>query len=175
MRSALRWRPSVRGIFASLAAALAGLLFLQAAQAQDVVGPGFRRGIGISHVMAWAPLDPAPSKSFAFPAFAYPETAFARELNALRRTGFDFVRFAVDPGPFLQWQGMRRDDLDRMLIDRVRLILASDLSVIVDFHPSDMHGDYLAGKIAAGADTPLFRDYLRLLARTAALLNDLRS
>jgi hypothetical protein len=175
MRSALRWRPSVRSIFASLAAALAGLLFLQAAQAQDIVGPGFRRGIGISHIMAWAPLEPAPSKSFAFPPFTYPEAGFARELKALRRTGFDFVRFAVDPGLFLQWQDSRRDDLDRMLIERVRLILASDLSVIVDFHPSDMHPDYLAGKIAAGADTPLFKDYLRLLARTAALLNGLRS
>jgi len=29
------------------------------------------------------------------------------------------------------------------LIGYVRLILACDLSVIVDFHPSDMHPDYL--------------------------------
>lgn len=171
MFSAARSQPSGCGIVMSLAA----LLFLQTAQAQDVVGSRFRRGIGISHVMAWAPLEPAPSRNFVFPPFSYPEAAFERELKALRRTGFDFVRFAVDPGPFLQWQDSRRDDLDRMLIERVRVILASDLSVIVDFHPSDMHPDYLAGKIAAGADAPLFKDYLRLLARSAALLHDLPS
>jgi hypothetical protein len=146
-----------------------------AAKAQDVDKGGFRRGIGISHVMAWAPLEPAPSKSFVFPPFSYSQAAFARELGVLRRTGFDFVRFAVDPGPFLQWQDSRRDDLDRMLLSQVRLILANDLSVIVDFHPSDMHPDYLAEKIAAGAQAPLFKAYLRLLARTAALLDGLHS
>jgi hypothetical protein len=146
-----------------------------AVQAQDVGKGGFRRGMGISHIMAWAPLEPAPSKSFVFPPFSYSEAAFVRELSALRRTGFDFVRFAVDPGPFLQGQDSRRDYLDRMLMDQIRRILASDLSVIVDFHPSDMHPDYLGEKIAAGPDTPMFEAYLRLLARAAALLDGLRS
>jgi endoglucanase len=153
----------------------AAALCVSSAQAQDVAKSGFRRGIGISHVMAWAPLEPAPSKSFVFPPFSYSEAAFARELSALRRVGFDFVRFAIDPGPFLQWQDKRRDTLERMLIDRIRLILSCDLSVIVDFHPSDMHPDYLAEKITAGPDTPMFKGYLRLLARTAALLEGLQS
>ena len=156
-------------------ALVAAMLGVQAAQAQDVGKNGFRRGIGVSHIMAWAPLEPAPSKSFVFPPFSYPEAAFARELKALRRDGFDFVRFAVDPGPFLQWQDQRRDYLERMLLSQVRLILSNDLSVIVDFHPSDMHPDYLGEKIAAGPDTPMFKSYLRLLARTASLLNGLKS
>src|SRR5207302_3654531 len=105
----------------------------------------------------------------------YPEAAFARELKALRRIGFDFVRFAVDPGPFLQWQDARRDHLEKMLLDQVRLILASDLAVVVDFHPSDMHPDYLAEKIAAGRDSAVFKGYLRLLSRTAAALDGLKS
>jgi len=125
--------------------------------------------------MAWAPLEPAPSKSFVFPPFSYSDATFTNELRALRRLGFDFVRFAVDPGPFLQWRDSRRDSLERMLISRVRQILACDLSVIVDFHPSDMHPDYLGEKIAAGADTPLFKSYLDLLSRTAALLDTLHS
>ena len=98
-----------------------------------------------------------------FPPFSYSESAFARELSVLRRVGFDFVRFAVDPGPFLQWQDSRRDYLDQMLISRIRMILSYDLSVIVDFHPSDIHPDYLAEKITAGSDKPLFKEYLRLL------------
>jgi hypothetical protein len=154
---------------------VAASLWALAAHAQDVGKNGFRRGMGISHIMAWAPLEPPPSKSFVFPPFHYSEAAFVRELKALRRMGFDFVRFAVDPGPFLQWQDSRRDYLDRMLIEQVRRMLASDLSVIVDFHPSDMHPDYLAEKIAAGPDAPMFKGYLRLLARTAALLDGLHT
>jgi hypothetical protein len=62
-----------------------------------------------------------------------------------------------------------------MLINRIRLILSSGLSVIVDFHPSDMQPDYLAKKIVSGPATPIFTDYLGLLARTAASLNRLQS
>ena len=149
---------AARQILASCLATLAVCFVIPAACAEDTSQTQFRRGIGISHVMAWAPLEPAPSKNFVFPPFSYPDATFTRELKALRRTGFDFVRFAVDPGPFLQFEGPRRDDLERKLIDYVRLILSCDLSVIVDFHPSDMHPDYLAVKIAAGADAPLFRD-----------------
>ncbi len=148
---------------------------VRAAKAQDAGVNGFHRGMGVSHVMAWAPLEDPPSKNFVFPPFTYPDAAFTRELNELRRVGFDFVRFAVDPGPFLQWHDARRDALDRMLIDRVRQILACGLSVIVDFHPSDMHPDYLGAKIAAGPNALLFNEYLRLLARTAALLDALES
>src|SRR5947207_2934502 len=67
------------------------------AAAQDDDRPLFRRGIGISHVMAWAPVEPAPSRTFVFPPFSHSNAAFGRELDALRRSGFDFVRFAVDP------------------------------------------------------------------------------
>jgi endoglucanase len=131
----------------------------------------FRRGIGVSHVMAWAAIEPGPLRKFVFPPFSdVSDAQFAAELQAIRRVGFDFVRLAVDPGPFLQFHAARRDDLDRLLIDRAKLILASGLAVIVDFHPSDMHPDYTAQALTAGAATPAFADYVRLLARSAALL-----
>lgn len=157
-----------------LALLLAVCLFADTTHAQGNQ-PTFRRGIGISHVMAWAPLEPASSKNFVYPPFSYPDAGFARELKALRRTGFDFVRFAVDPGPFLQWQGERRDYLMQKLTGYVRMILSHDLSVIVDFHPSDMHPDYVAAKIAAGTDAPLFKDYLRVVTQIAAALDELHS
>lgn len=168
-------RPTNNAFLSLLAGLAAACLIVCAAQAGHADEAKFRRGIGISHVMMWAPLEPAPSKSFLFPPFTYSEAAFARELKALRRTGFDFVRFAVDPGPFLQWDGPRREEITRKLLSCVRLILSHDLSVIVDFHPSDMHPDYLGARIAAGADAPLFKDHVRLLAHTAALLNALQS
>jgi endoglucanase len=167
--------PARRDFILFLAAMVAGWFQVHAATAQDSPTSSFHRGMGVSHVMAWAPLEPARSKNFVFPPFSYPDATFVGELNELRHVGFDFVRFAVDPGPFLQWHDSRRDFLDRMLIERVRQILSCGLSVIVDFHPSDMHPDYLGEKIAAGADAPLFQDYLRLLARTAAALDALKS
>jgi len=136
----------------------------------------FRRGIGIGHVMAWAAIAPGPAREFAFPPFMDVSTAeLSAELQALRRTGFDFVRLAVDPGPFLQFQGERRDALDRMLVERVNLILAAELGVVVDFHPSDMHPDYTAATLTTGATGSLFGDYLRLIERTAGLLDGLHS
>jgi endoglucanase len=132
----------------------------------------FDRGIGVT-AMAWAAVEP-DTKAFAFPPFVGPSyTLTPDELQALRRTGFDFVRLAVDPGPFLQFQGTRRAAVDRMLIERVQFILASGLGVIVDFHPSDLHPDYTARALTAGLQTPLFQSYLQLLRDTAALLGQL--
>jgi len=163
----------VFGIAALAAAALA--LPIGPARGTDGVGL-FHRGIGISHAMAWARVEPGPARAFAFPAFSDPDNALtAAALLTLRRTGFDFVRLAVDPGPFLQFQGERRAALDRMLLDRVNLILAAGLSVIVDFHPSDIHPDYTAEALTADIDTPPFQAYLRLLERTSALLDGLHS
>jgi hypothetical protein len=45
----------------------------------------------------------------------------------------------------------------------------------VDFHPSDLHPDYTAAALTKGVATPAFRDYLRLLERTAVLLDGLKS
>ncbi len=137
---------------------------------------GFRRGIGVSHAMAWAQIEPGPARTFAFPPFSDPSNTLTRdELRTLRQTGFDFVRFAVDPGPFLQFQGANRDELDRILLDRVNLMLESGLSVVVAFFPSDMHPEYTAQVLTGGLDRPVFQDYLRLIERTARLLDTLHS
>jgi hypothetical protein len=135
----------------------------------------FRRGIAMSHLLAWAPVEPAPSKAFVFPPFTLQPDLLRLELRTLGRTGFDFIRLAVDPGPFPQFEGKKRDQLDRALMQSVELILSSGLSVIVDLHPSDMHPDYLARMLTRDVEEPVFRKYLSLLARTAGLLDGLNS
>lgn len=158
-----------------LAVAVVWLCLVTPAWAADAV-TAFGRGIGMSHVMAWAAIAPGPARQFVFPPFTDTSDAqFTAELRTLRRTGFEFIRFAVDPGPFLQFQGERRDRVDRILVDRVNLIRSSGLAVIVDFHPSDMHPDYTAQRLTAGATSPMFQSYLQLIERTARLLGALHS
>jgi endoglucanase len=155
---------------------IGALISIVPALAEDSpAATGFRRGIAVAHALAWAAVEPAPSRAFVFPPFADSARHLDKELKVLRRAGFDFIRLAVDPGPFLQLQGSRRDRLDDLLMDRVKLILSSGLAVIVDFHPSDLHPDYLAEALTRGVDAPIFQDYLRLLVRTAAVLDRLQS
>jgi endoglucanase len=163
-------------IHSVLRAAAMATLVLMAAQAAARGEPAFRRGIGISDAMEWAQIAPGPAQDFVFPPFSDDSHALtADELRTLRQTGFDFVRLAVDPGPFLQFQGARRDAVDRILMERVRLILGSGLAVVVDFHPSDMHPAYVAEKLTGGVTTAEFQAYVRLLERTAGLLDGLHS
>ncbi len=161
---------SVRGKMSRIVGLLA--TFLSAMHPSDGRAAGyFNRGIAIAHTLAWAPVEPAPSRQFVFPPFSDIARSLTRdELIALRSAGFDFVRLAVDPGPLLQFQGARRDALDRIIEDHVRLILSSGLSVIVDFHPSDLNPDYTSQALTAGTGTPLFQSYLGLLGRTATWL-----
>lgn len=155
---------------------LGAAIWLAAASAASAGSAAeFRRGIGIA-AMAWAAVEPGPAKAFAFPPFVGPSYALtSEELQTLRRTGFDFVRLAVDPGPFLQFQGSRRDVLDRLLIGRVKLILAAGLAVVVDMHPSDMHPDYTAQALTKGLQSPVFQAYLQMLRGIARLLGQLHS
>ena len=168
-------RTDLRAKITLLAVAAAWLCVASPARSADA-GTAFGRGIGMSHVMAWAAVAPGPARQFVFPPFAdVSDAQFASELWALRRTGFEFVRFAVDPGPFLQFQGAHRDRVDRILIDRVHLILSSGLSVVVDFHPSDMHPDYTAQRLTEDASSTVFQSYLHLVEHTAGLLGTLHS
>jgi endoglucanase len=150
-------------------------IWIAAAPSHSRAAEEFRRGIGVD-ALAWAAVEPGPANTFAFPPFSGPAYELTPdELQTLQRTGFDFVRLAVDPGPFLQFQGSRRNLLDRILIDRVKLILASGLSVIVDFHPSDMNPNYTAQLLTTGLRTPVFQSYARVLTHTAELLGGLHS
>jgi endoglucanase len=166
----------VRHIKILLLAIAPAWLYLAASACVADAETAFSRGIGMSHVMAWAAIAPGSARQFVFPPFGDVSNAqFAGELQTLRHTGFEFVRFAVDPGPFLQFQGARRDRVDRILTDRVNLILSSGLAVVVDLHPSDMNPDYTAQRLTTGTASPLFQSYLQLVERSARLLGGLHS
>lgn len=150
------------------AAALAVCVAALPAQAQG----GFRRGIGLAQVMGWAERDAAGH--YVFPPFADASRRLdAGALAALRRSGFDFVRLAVDPGPFLAARGAQREAVENILRTRVEALRAAGLCVIVDFHPAEENPDYAPRTFADGVRTASFAAFLELLARTGALLEAL--
>ena len=131
--------------------------------------PFFRRGIGVSHALGWADVE----ASGAYPDAPFSAARFrfdARQRQAIRAAGFDFVRLVVDVGPFLFFDGARRDRLDDFLIDTVRELLIADLGVIVDLHPSAMNPAYRPVALTGGVDTPNFRAVLALQRRMAGRL-----
>ncbi len=159
-------------------AGMAGLATLtslgtgRATTAAEADIPPFRRGIGVSHALGWAGVaadgsyDDAP---FSAPRFRF-DTA---QQQAIRAAGFDFVRLAVDIGPFIAFRGATRDRLDALLLRTVRGLLANDLGVIVDLHPSSMHPAYRPAALIAGIKTPHFRAVHALQERLAGLLGQL--
>lgn len=165
---------SRRSVLAGMAglAASAGLGQVPAASGPGGDIPLFRRGIGVSHALGWA--EVTGDGSYGEAPFAAPRFRFdAAQRLAIRAIGFDFVRLAVDAGPFLAFRGTARDRLDALLLQTVRDLLAADLGVIVDLHPSAMNPAYRPAALTAGVDAPNFRAVLVLQERLAGLLGQL--
>ncbi|KQT78208.1 cellulase family glycosylhydrolase [Methylobacterium sp. Leaf466] len=164
--------PSRRAVLLPLAglACLAPAVLSAPAPAQPASAiPVFRRGIGVSHAMGWA--EVAEDGSYADPPFSGPRFRFdGHQRRAIRAAGFDFVRLAVDVGPFLAADAARRARIDRFLVETVEALLDDGLGVVVDLHPSDMHPAYTPTALTGGAAAPGFLAYLGLVTRTAANL-----
>lgn len=134
--------------------------------------PLFRRGIGVSHALGWAEVE--ADGSYGEAPFSGPRFRFDQaQRRAIRAAGFDFVRLAVDVGPFLAFTGVARDRLDDLLIGTVRDLVDADLGVIVDLHPSAMNPAYRPAALTAGVETPNFQAVLGLLQRLAGQLEQL--
>lgn len=165
---------SRRNVLGGLAgiATLAAFGTLRAASEPGGDLPLFRRGIGVSHALGWAAVE--ADGSYGEAPFSGPRFRFDQaQRQAIRAAGFDFVRLAVDVGPFLAFTGVARDRLDDLLIGTVRDLIDADLGVIVDLHPSAMNPAYRPAALTAGVETPNFRAVLGLLQRLAGQLEQL--
>lgn len=159
----------------SVLGGLAGLAMLASFGTQQAAGgdiPPFRRGIGVSHALGWAEVE--ADGSYGDAPFSGPRFRFDQaQRQAIRAAGFDFVRLAVDVGPFLAFTGVARDRLDELLLGTVRDLIDADLGVIVDLHPSAMNPAYRPAALTAGVETPNFQAVLGLLQRLAGQLERL--
>lgn len=128
-----------------------------------------KRGISISHVFGWAPYDTA-SRAYLDPLLNADDRILkVSDAAALHGAGLDFIRLAVDPGPFLSASDSQ---LEEKLFGAVDTLNAIGLAVIVDFHPSDLNPAYSPAALTAGAQSPAFTAYLGLLKKTAQRLQN---
>jgi endoglucanase len=165
---------SRRSVLAGLSGLATGVCLGQgpAASSPGSDIPLFRRGIGVSHALGWA--EVTADGAYGDAPFSASRFRFdAAQRQAIHAAGFDFVRLAVDAGPFLAFRDTARGRLDALLLQTVRDLLAADLGVIVDLHPSAMNPAYRPAALTAGVDTPTFRGVLALQKRLAGLLGQL--
>ncbi len=158
---------SRRAALAGAGAALAAAPFARAAPAPL----SLRRGV---NAFPWFQLTreyPAPRRDYASPPFQPTRPVPSlRDLNALRRAGFDFLRLPVDPGPFLGASAPDRRALFDQLMRAVELCLKAELKVVVNVQANAGTHYWTPARMTASTDAPEFPAYLALVGEIAALM-----
>jgi hypothetical protein len=131
----------------------------------------FRRGINVWPWFALTREFPPPSRGFGWPPFesGRPRPS-ARDLAALRASGFDFVRLPVDPGPLLAFRGQERDQLMAIIGRAIDSILAADLSIILDLHPNEATHFWNGRQVLDEGPDGSFDRFVDLITEMARLL-----
>lgn len=165
---------AARAAVASVALWAAAIGWARPAEAQEAFV--FHRGVALFHPLASATRVAGSYTEFVPQPFSDARHRLTEaQLDVIAKARFDFVRLPVDPGPFLALQGAARDALDDVLRQNVQMILAHGLNVIVDFHPNPQETNYRPQMLVSGADTPIFRSYCAMLARTVGVLDALHT
>jgi endoglucanase len=153
----------IRGLAATLIALL--LYFVWALPANAADTPDWRRGINHGDYLAYP-------QSSEWPIFRGPRSATNdQELQALARAGFDFIRLAVEPTPFLDLAPDRVALIERRLVSFVERANASGLKVMVSgWARHEATPRWRAPDILASADNPELKTYLGFLERIMRLL-----
>jgi len=166
-RAGLRRRGAV--VIAAMLATASG------SEVRGDAAAAFSHGVGVHRPLNWASISPADPALYIWPPFATAEHAVADGLVArLRPGGFDFVRLTVDPGPFLQMTGKRRQELDMILRDTIRRFRSQGLGVLVNFHGNSQVAAVRPEVVFADSAAPLFAAYVAMVGHTARLLADLK-
>ena len=158
-----------------LAGAAAGMILGMAPRtpaAATAPGIKIRRGGSIHTMLNWPELASGSRDTIAWPPFTAPKYQISPSLlKTFRRAGLDFIRLTLDPGILLSISKARRHEAIAIIIDRCRLLLANELSVVVDFHPIYQLPAYTPEMLITNAG--LFSDFTEILAETAKALTQL--
>jgi hypothetical protein len=157
-----------------LAASAAAAALPTVAKTQPQPSLRLRRGMNMWPWFSLTREFPAPSTDYDWPPYqetrAVPTHA---DLRALRKVGIDFIRLPVDPGPLLAFAGVRRNALVDEVLGAVKMVLAEDLTVILNLHPNGATHFWTPQNLLSSASAPLFLKYCELVATIAARLSRL--
>lgn len=114
---------------------------------------------------------PPPRTGYAWPPFQSGRPVpRAADLSRLRQAGFDFIRLPVDPGPFLAFDGARREILLGTLDAAVDMALDAGLAVVVNVQANAATHFWTPARFYASTDAPAFPAYRDLVAALAQRL-----
>ncbi|MER9939556.1 cellulase family glycosylhydrolase [Mesorhizobium sp. M0088] len=153
----------------STAAALGSLPVAPIARA--AAGPRFRRGV---NAWPWFSLTrefPAPRTDYDWPPFqSQRPVPTPDDLRRLRRTGLDFIRLPVDPGPFLAADAKTRSRLLDMLDAAVTATLHAGLGIIVNIQANAATHYWNPDRMVSSTAAPAFDLYRGLVGELAGRL-----
>lgn len=131
------------------------------------------KGISTDIWVTWpneARLENEPSLTALFPEWRH--TIGAEQISNLRKAGFDFVRLAIDPLPYL-WQpsAEKTAKLNDNVKAAVQLFRDHDLNVVVDFHAIPKGEDRALGSETYLSSPAKFSDFVAQSASLAKALD----
>jgi Cellulase (glycosyl hydrolase family 5) len=165
-------RPTRRDVARVIAGATLGLPTLARAAPRDAGPPiRLRRGMNLWPWFSLTREFPPPRTDYDWPPYEPARAVPTRgDLAALRRAGIDFVRLPLDPGPLLAFSGERRAALIGDVVKALELVLAQDLSVIVNLHPNTATHHWNADNLIGDTRAPLLTYYISLVREIALRL-----
>lgn len=139
--------------------------------AQAATPIALRRGVNLWPWFSLTREYPAPRTDYGWPPFQFDRPVpTAADLARLRRSGLDFVRIPVDPGPFLAGTPVQRRGLLDDVVAAASLCLRQDLSVVVNIQANGATHYWNGTRMLSGLDAPAFPAYRDLVGEIATRL-----
>jgi endoglucanase len=148
----------------TVGAALAMQMTVANARTESV---SYRRGINVGDYLAYP-------QSSEWPIFRGPRaTTTDAELIRLAAAGFDFVRLAVEPSPFLDRSPGEVQFMEKRLVSFVQRITATGMKVMVSgWARHETTPRWRPTQILASRESTELRGYMEFLKRIVVLLRD---
>jgi hypothetical protein len=131
----------------------------------------FRRGVNAWPWFALTREFPAPRTDYDWPPFqSQRPVPTSDDLGRLRRTGLDFIRLPVDPGPFLAADATTRGKLLDMVDAAVTATLDAGLGIIVNVQANGATHYWNPDRMVSSTAAPEFAAYRALVGELAGRL-----
>lgn len=152
---------------------LGAVLLLLAALVAPASATSFtmKRGLNLDIWTTWPAEDKWADRDAILPYPEWRKFLADTDLEALKASGFDFLRMPVDPAPFLSAKtSALRDDLYASVLESARMVNRAGLKVVVDLHLIPAGGNRSVGMGEVMSDPALFDAYIEVVRKMAAAL-----